>query len=99
MLVNSYMFDLIAYDQMNAVLKEFKRVIKKGGRLVLVNMTVGERFGSGIYNLIYRLSPKLIGGCRAVQLSGKLREHGFVVKLREYHQQLLLPSEVIIAHK
>ena len=99
LLMNNYMFDLIAYDQMDAVLEEFKRVLQKGGKLVLVNMTIGERFGSGIYNLIYRLSPKLLGGCRAVRLSDKLREHGFEVKLREYHQQLLFPSEVILARK
>ncbi len=29
-LVNNYMFDLIAFDEMDAVLREFKRVIKKG---------------------------------------------------------------------
>ncbi len=49
-LMNNYMFDLISFDRMDAVLKEFKRVLKKGGKLVLVNMTLGEKFGSGIYN-------------------------------------------------
>ncbi len=93
------MFDLIRYDQMDSILKEFKRVLKKGGTLVLVNMTKGEKFGSGIYDFIYRISPKLMGGCRGVQLSEKLRAYGFEVKSREYHQQLLFPSEVIIAQK
>lgn len=93
------MFDLISFDEMDIVLKEFKRVLKKEGKLVLVNMTVGEKFGSGIYDLMYRVSPKMMGGCRGIRLSEKLSQHGFRVKLREYYQQLLFPSEVILAQK
>jgi ubiquinone/menaquinone biosynthesis C-methylase UbiE len=98
-LINNYMFDLIPFDQMDAVLAEFNRVLKKGGKLVLVNMTAGEKFGSGIYDLIYLVSPRFMGGCRGIKLSEKLKEHGFNVKVREYHQQCLFPSEVILAHK
>ena len=98
-LINNYMFDLIPFEQMDAVLAEFKRVLKKGGKLVIVNMTLGEKFGSGIYDRIYRISPRLMGGCRGIRLSEKLEEHGFSVKLREYHQQCLFPSEVILAQK
>jgi ubiquinone/menaquinone biosynthesis C-methylase UbiE len=98
-LINNYMFDLIPFDQMDGILAEFKRVLKKGGKLVLVNMTIGERFGSGIYDFMYQISPRLMGGCRGIRLSEKLKEHGFNVNLREYHQQCLLPSEVILAHK
>ena len=98
-LINNYMFDLIPFDQMEAILAEFKRVLKKGGKLVLVNMTIGERFGSGIFDFMYRVSPRLMGGCRGIRLSEKLTDHGFEVKLREYHQQCLFPSEVILAYK
>ena len=98
-LINSYMFDLIPFDQMDGILIEFERVLKKGGKLVLVNMTIGERYGSGIYDFLYRVSPRLMGGCRGIRLSEKLAEHGFNVKVREYHQQCLFPSEVILAHK
>jgi predicted SAM-dependent methyltransferase len=57
-IMNNYMFDLISFDEMDIVLKEFYRVLKKEGKLVLVNMTVGERFGSGIYDLMYRYHQK-----------------------------------------
>ena len=98
-LINNYMFDLIAFDEMDAVLQEFRRVLKRDGKLILVNMTKGGSFGSGIYNLIYRISPKFFGGCRPVALSDKLHKHGFEVRTREYHQQLWFPSEVILAQK
>lgn len=99
LLVNNYMFDLITYAEMGKVVEEFKRVLKKGGRLILVNMTEGERPGSKLYDFIYRLSPKAMGGCRGVQLTDRLKRHGFTVEAREYYQQMLFPSEVIAAHK
>lgn len=98
-LVNNYMFDLIAFEDMGKVLTEFARVLRKDGRLILVNMTEGERWGSRIYDRIYNLSPKLMGGCRGVRLSDRLQQSGFRVDVREYHQQLLFPSEVIRAYK
>lgn len=98
-LVNSYMFDLIPFDDMDRIIKEFRRVLKKEGKLILVNMTQGEGWGSKVYDLIYAMSPELMGGCRGVSLSEKLQANGFKVESREYIQQLLFPSEVILAHK
>jgi demethylmenaquinone methyltransferase / 2-methoxy-6-polyprenyl-1,4-benzoquinol methylase len=98
-LLNSYMFDLIDERDWPRILSEFRRVLRPGGRLVLVGMTRGERFGSGIYERLYRLSPRLMGGCRGVQLAGPLEESGFVIESRSYVQQMLFPSEVILALK
>lgn len=98
-LVNNYMFDLIPFGDMERILVEFRRVLKKAGRLVLVNMTEGERFGSRIYDRLYSLSPSIMGGCRGVQLKDRLLQNGFTVALREYYQQLLFPSEVVLAFK
>lgn len=52
-----------------------------------------------LYDHIYRLSPKSMGGCRGVRMSSRLEEHGFRVGIREYVQQLLFPSEVVLASK
>lgn len=98
-LMNNYMFDLIPYEDMSKILAEFKRVLKKDGKLILVNMTEGERFGSKLYDLIYNISPKTMGGCRGVKLTSRLQHHGFKVEIREYYQQMLFPSEVILARK
>ena len=98
-LFNNYMFDLILFDQMDNVINEFARVLKPGGKLVLVNMTKTEQFGTGLYERIYRISPPLMGGCRGVQMFDLLTEHGFKLITREYVQQMLFPSEVILAIK
>jgi len=99
LLVNNYMFDLIAFDEMDGILDEFKRVLKKSGKIILVNMTEGQGFGCGIYSMLYRISPKSFGGCRGVKLSDRLQQNGFDVKTREYFQQWWFPSEVILAIK
>ncbi len=97
LLFNGYMFDLMPFETMPKILAEFKRALKPQGRLVLINMTVGERPGAQIYQWIYNLSPALMGGCRGVRLAEPLEAAGFRVVTREYHQQLLFPSEVILA--
>ncbi len=96
-LVNNYMFDLIPFEDMDRVIREFRRVLRPGGKLVLVNMTRGETRASRLYDTIYRFSPAAMGGCRGVRMAEKLEQQGFQVGCREYHQQMLFPSEVVIA--
>jgi ubiquinone/menaquinone biosynthesis C-methylase UbiE len=98
-LFNNYMFDLIPFNQMGSIINEFFRVLKPGGKLVLVNMTKAERLGAGLYERIYRIYPLLMGGCRGVQQNNLLTEYRFKVITREYVQQMLFPSEVILAIK
>jgi ubiquinone/menaquinone biosynthesis C-methylase UbiE len=97
LLFNGYMFDLMPLEARPQILAEFKRVLKPNGRLVLINMTVGERFGSHLYQQLYNLSPTLMGGCRGVRMTEPLEHAGFQVITREYRQQLFFPSEVILA--
>jgi demethylmenaquinone methyltransferase / 2-methoxy-6-polyprenyl-1,4-benzoquinol methylase len=99
LLVNNYMFDLIPFADMDKVLLEFRRVLKADAKLILVNMTVGETRRSRLYEFIYRVSPRIMGGCRGVKLAEKLRQHGFTIETREVYQQLLFPSELILARK
>jgi ubiquinone/menaquinone biosynthesis C-methylase UbiE len=95
-LINNYMFDLLPQQDFLTVLEEFKRVLRPGGRLAMVNMSQGERWYNGIWERIYRINPALLGGCRGVTLLPQLRECGFMETRREYITQLTFPSEVVI---
>ena len=94
-ILNNYMFDLIPEQDFVIILSEFKRVLRKGGRLVLVNMTKGPRWFNYAWDRLYRIWPALLGGCRSVELEPFLKKAGFQKTRREYISQLFFPSEVI----
>ena len=94
-LINNYMFDLIPQQDFHLVLQEFRRVLRPGGRLAMVNMAMGERWYNGIWERVYRINPALIGGCRGVSLLEELAACGFTGTTREYMSQLTFPSEIV----
>ena len=101
-LYNSYMFDLIAVDQFRPILDEFKRVLRPGGRLVLVNMSK-DTPRKTLYEKGYetvRLFP-----CRPVVMESYVCEAGFRnvqrIYRNSYSRSMLLPfgTEIVTACK
>lgn len=101
-LYNSYMFDLVAVAQFKTILDEFARVLKPGGRLVLVNMSK-DTPKKTLYEWIYetvRLFP-----CRPVLMSSFVQEAGFKDVRRIYRSSfshsMRLPfgTEIMTARK
>lgn len=97
LLVNNYMFDLLPEEDFGKVLQEFKRVLKPGGRIVLVNMTPGEKFPQTFWDTVYRIQPSWMGGCRGVLLEEPMRAAGFKNIHRERLSQFSFPSEILTA--
>lgn len=86
-LYNAYMFDLLPLSQMKAVLGEFRRVLKPGGRLALLNSTRRGPARSW-YERFYGLLPGtvavyLVGGCRPVLTQPQVEAAGFCDVRRE----------------
>lgn len=99
LLINSFMFDLLPEKDFPIVLAEFQRVLKPSGRLVLVNMTRAEKFYQKIYESVYHLNPRWLGGCRGVLLASFLKQAGFINVRRETVSQLGFPAEILKATK
>ena len=97
--INNYMFDLLPENDFPLVLDEFKRVLRPGGRLVMVNMTIGQHWFNSIWEAVYRASPALFGGCRGVYLLPYLESAGLVETSREFVSQMTFPSEVVCGIK
>jgi len=99
---SSYVLDLIDTPEIPLVLSEFKRVLRSGGRLVLVNMSKGGSWYTNmkVYEWIYKASPSCLGGCRPVLIKSYLEELGFQNVRREFMLAgHLLPSEIVFGEK
>ena len=100
---NGYMLDLIRFEDIPVVLGEFRRVLKPGGRLVLVHMSKANPERMTWFERIYaalpqRVVPRVLGLCRPVVLESYVREAGFVDVRREFVGGLM-PSEIIVARR
>jgi demethylmenaquinone methyltransferase/2-methoxy-6-polyprenyl-1,4-benzoquinol methylase len=95
---SAYMLDLFPLAEIPLVLSEFRRVLRPGGRLVLVSLTEGVNLPSRLFvatwKLVHRMNPCLLGGCRPLQLAGMLGAAGFAVE-RHVVVQRGFPSEVL----
>jgi ubiquinone/menaquinone biosynthesis C-methylase UbiE len=99
LLVNAYMLDLLVRKDIVRALTEFKRVMRPGGRLVLSNMTKGERRRHRVWDALYARGVNLTANCRGVLAAPVLAELGFREIHREYIAQMLFPTEIVSARK
>jgi ubiquinone/menaquinone biosynthesis C-methylase UbiE len=104
-LYNAYMLDLIDTPQIPPVLVEFKRVLKPGGRLVLVNMSKNTKRKT-LFEFFYEKGPNVYGNCRPV-LAGPLAEEAGFENIRRVYRRdfswllvtLLTGTEIVLANK
>ena len=99
LVVNGYMLDLLPREDIPRALSEFKRVLRPGGRVVLSNMTVGERRRHRVWDWAYEHGVVLTANCRGVLAAPVLAELGFADVSREYLAQMSFPTEIVTARK
>jgi ubiquinone/menaquinone biosynthesis C-methylase UbiE len=99
LLMNQYMLDILPVEDFMPILHEFYRVLKQGGRAVLINTTKGESWHTRLYEHLYKLRHPFLAGSRGVLAEPFLREAGFGGIRREFVSQFGFPSEVVIGYK
>jgi ubiquinone/menaquinone biosynthesis C-methylase UbiE len=103
LLYNGYMLDLIPEEEMPGILSEFKRVLRPGGRLALLNMSKPDSQTVIFREKLYRVLPPslvlyLMGGCRPVLMEELVKKVTFSGVKRIYVAGKA-PSEIVVAEK
>jgi ubiquinone/menaquinone biosynthesis C-methylase UbiE len=99
--VSTYVLDLLSSDDIAAVLSEARRVLSPEGLLCLVSAThgrtQGQRLTMGVAARLHSLSPRLVGGCRAIDLSSFLEPTCWRLLHHRVVSKWGVPSEVLVA--
>lgn len=99
--VASYVLDLLSEQDIRRLLAEAHRVLKPGGLLCTAGLTHGTSLSAKIigpvWQALFRLNPKLVGGCRAVVVRDFLGDSNWSVRYTNIITRFGISSEVLIA--
>lgn len=97
LVVNNYMFDLLPEEKFEAILVEFKRVLRSSGKVIITTMAYGENSFNKFWGWLAGISPRVLTGCRPVQIKTYLEKAGFSDIAVVQVSQSTFPSEVLRA--
>ncbi len=70
--IAAYVFDLLPHDYALQVIRDTHRILKPGGLLCLTSLTRGDsslaRIVSTCWHALWRVAPRVVGGCRPIDL-------------------------------
>ncbi len=101
---SNYVLDLLSVSDIAHLLAEAHRLLVAGGRLCLVSLTPGStrlsRLVTWSWTHLHALSPRLVGGCRPLELRDCLSTTtGFHIDYAQVITRFGIPSEVMVASK
>jgi ubiquinone/menaquinone biosynthesis C-methylase UbiE len=101
--VSNYVLDLLSAADMAQLLSEAHRLLVAHGRLCLVSLTHGAtplaRLMTWSWTHLHALEPRLVGGCRPLELRDCLPDTSFHIDYAQVITRFGVPSEVVVASK
>jgi ubiquinone/menaquinone biosynthesis C-methylase UbiE len=101
--LSTYVLDLLSIGDIRTVVDEAYRVLAVDGLLCLVSASPGqttlERVVMGIAARMHALSPRLVGGCRAIELQRFVTLDRWPVVHRNVVSKWGIVSEVLVARR
>lgn len=101
--VSNYVLDLLSAADIAQLLSEAHRLLTAEGRLCLVSLTPGStplaRLVTWCWTRLHALDPRLVGGCRPLELRSCLSDTDFHPDYTQVVTRFGVPSEVVVASK
>jgi len=97
--INNFMVDLMPVETFDKIAREFYRVLKPHGTIVISTFSFGKKKINSIWFWIAKHFPILLTGCRPVSFASYLIKSGLTIKEDLQISQNTFPSEVIKATK
>lgn len=101
--ISAYVFDLLPETSLPATVHEAARVLQPGGLLCSVSITHGSGFPSRqimkLWEKIWNLNPRLLGGCRPIEVTTYLENVTWELTHRETVHPWGIASEILIARR
>lgn len=99
--ISTYVLDLLPEADIHRFLEEAHRVLVPNGCLCLAGLAPAPNWRAAlvlaIWQGLYRLDPRLVGGCRPVDLLGHLEALRWRVMYARRTTAFGIPSEVVVA--
>jgi ubiquinone/menaquinone biosynthesis C-methylase UbiE len=96
-----YVLDLLSASDIRELLAEACRVLAPGGLLCVVGLTRGPSLPAWVvgvlWQALFHLVPKLVGGCRAIAVREFLGDRDWSVRYVSVVTRLGISSEVLVA--
>ncbi len=101
--VSTYVLDLLSASDIAQLLSEAHLLLVAEGHLCLVSLTNGltplARLVTWSWRHLHALEPRLVGGCRPVELRDYLPPTNFHIDYAQVITRFGVPSEVVIGSK
>lgn len=96
----AFTLELFDTPEIPAVLQEIRRVLRAGGRLGLVSLSLPERPGAmvRIYEWFHRVLPAYVD-CRPIPAAKWLSQNGYDIRQMEQRSMWGLPVDIIVGMK
>ena len=98
-LISTFMIDLLPEDTFDKIAKNFYRVLKPNGYVVIAHFSFGTKPIHKIWYWIAKRLPGLLTGCRPISFANYLEKAGFNILTDIQVSQNTFPSEIIKARK
>jgi cyclopropane fatty-acyl-phospholipid synthase-like methyltransferase len=99
--VTTYVLDLLPDDEIDAFLSSAMNALVPGGRLSVASLTNGTTIASRVvmsgWRGLFRLSPRIVGGCRPVRMAERLAPRDWNIMHRSTLSAWGIASEVVVA--